>query len=71
MLRTPRSPARTGRDAWVHAESERLTVRMVPSKDLRSESKSYRAGTRKHGEVRRMYSTLGMARALRKRQKAS
>ena len=24
-----------------------------------------------HGEVRRMYSTLGMARALRKRQKAS
>ena len=44
---------------------------MVPSKDLRRESKSCRAGTRKHGEVRRVYSTLGMVRTLRKRQKAS
>ena len=64
-------PARTGRDAWVHAESESLTFGMVPSKDLRRESKSCRAGTRKHGEVRSTYSTLGMARALCKRQKAS
>ena len=39
---------------------------MVPSKDLRRESNSCRAGTRKHGEVRSTYSTLGMARALRK-----
>ena len=38
MLRTPSPPARTGRDALVHVESERLTFRMVPSKDLRRES---------------------------------
>ena len=71
MLLTPKQQARTGRDAWGHAESVRLTFRIVSSKDLRRESNSCSAGTRKQGEVRKMNSTFGMARALRRRQKAS
>ena len=43
-LRTPNPPVRTGRDAWVQAESERSMFKMVPRSDLRRVSKSCSAG---------------------------
>ena len=70
-LLTPRPPIWTGNVAWVHCESLRSTFRIF-DKPLRSTlSKVDSNGLPAHGEVLKIYMSLGMAKAFLRRHKAS
>ena len=70
-LRTPKPPHLTGSDAWDEAESVRLMFRMLLRSDLSRESKTCSSGAKKHGEMRKVYKSLGRAKGCLKRLNAS
>ena len=72
-LLIPSPPCLTGREAWVQVESEiwRELLVMLPVMDLSRSSNAWISGERKHGEVQRVYDSLGIAREWRRRRRES
>ena len=66
-------PCLTGREVWVHVESEiwRELLVMLPVMDLSRSSNAWISEERKQGEVRRMYDSLGIAREWERRRRKS
>ena len=68
---TPRPPIWTGNVAWVHCESLRSTFRFFYKPLRNTLSKVDSNGLPAHGEVLKIYRSLGIAKAFLIRHKAS
>ena len=70
-LLTPRPPIWTGNVAWVHCESLRFMFRIFDKPLCNMLSKVDINGLPAHGEVLKIYKSLGIAKAFLRRHKAS